>query len=283
MYELTNNELTVQILDPYTDSKYLGSRYCVGGYVWQVIDPKHGKLLSGPQYPNPEPDTFHGQGAPDMFLKTLGGELSAVGEHVGVIGVGNILRTTAEPFHVATNRNVVAPIEWKIERAASRLQMGGEHSHRNWSYSLSRDVSLTNRAVRITTALLNQGPAMLPLCAFAHPFFPPTRANRQCKLSLPVMPFENPGLVLDSEGWISRKPDHDWVNGAYQILDYEATGDGMTITQKHDAVGQVVTVLDFLPNRVAIWGNDRTSSFEPFIERDMAPATTVEWSVEYRF
>jgi len=38
-----------------------------------------------------------------------------------------------------------------------------------------------------------------------------------------------------------------------------------------------------MPTRLAIWGNDRTFSFEPFIERAIAPGTTADWSWEYRF
>ena len=94
MYTLESAELTVSILDPVVDQIRLGSRYCVGGYIYQVTDFDQGELLTGPQYPDPYPDTFDGQGAPDMFLTPLGAEDASVGEDVGIIGVGRVRRTS---------------------------------------------------------------------------------------------------------------------------------------------------------------------------------------------
>ncbi|NJN82715.1 MAG: hypothetical protein HC802_10870 [Caldilineaceae bacterium] len=72
MFTLANEQLSVSLLDPVADRARLGSRYCVGGYIWQVTDAAKGALLAGPLYPHPAPNTFDGQGAPDMFLTPLG-------------------------------------------------------------------------------------------------------------------------------------------------------------------------------------------------------------------
>ncbi len=66
MYTLQNNHLTVDILDPVADQARFGTRYCTGGYIFQITDAQHGPLLTGPTYP----DSFNwldGQGIPDAF------------------------------------------------------------------------------------------------------------------------------------------------------------------------------------------------------------------------
>jgi hypothetical protein len=42
-------------------------------------------------------------------------------------------------------------------------------------------------------------------------------------------------------------------------------------------------VTDFLPSFLPIWGNDRTFSFEPYFEKELAPGEGAEWNIEYRF
>ena len=60
MIRLANAELALDLLDPDdpADAARLGARYCAGGYVWQVHDRKLGPLLSGPEFPKPDPTAF---------------------------------------------------------------------------------------------------------------------------------------------------------------------------------------------------------------------------------
>ena len=51
MLELSNGDLTVTLLDPRSDQRWLGARYCTGGYIFQVSDQAHGDLLSTPARP----------------------------------------------------------------------------------------------------------------------------------------------------------------------------------------------------------------------------------------
>ena len=44
---LAGTRLTAEILDPARELSMLGSRYCSGGYVWQVTDDEHGAAAFG--------------------------------------------------------------------------------------------------------------------------------------------------------------------------------------------------------------------------------------------
>ena len=61
MYSIANASLSVSILDPVADQQRFGTRYCTGGYIFQVDDSQHGALMSGPTYPD-RYDPFNGQG-----------------------------------------------------------------------------------------------------------------------------------------------------------------------------------------------------------------------------
>ena len=73
MLELVSDTLTVAVLDlrDPADGFANGSRYCTGGYIFQVTDATQGELLTGPAGAVHEAgnsfDVFNGQGFPDSF------------------------------------------------------------------------------------------------------------------------------------------------------------------------------------------------------------------------
>ncbi|MCX6376202.1 MAG: hypothetical protein NTU88_09275 [Armatimonadetes bacterium] len=91
MIALQNDSLTVWILDPVADREWLGTRYCTGGFIFQVEDhdgsPARGNLLSGPTYPHSY-NLFDGQGAPDAFHPHLVIDQDPDGTPVRVLGIG---------------------------------------------------------------------------------------------------------------------------------------------------------------------------------------------------
>ena len=284
MYQLSNPELSVLILDPVRDSAREGSRYCGGGYIWQITDAHLGDLLSGPEFPQ-EPSTFNGQGLPDMFQRALGSEDAPVGGEVGCIGVGRVRRTSPkEPFDVRFNPEVIEFLNWEVSSRPAEIVMTTTHTFRGWSYSLKRSLALQGRTILSRTTIANTGESVLPIRWFAHPFFPLTGDHVLCRFSLPVTFPENPGYALNAEGFITRKPQFNWERGGwYQPMEYAKEGNSFSIVEKHPKIGQVTVTTDFLPSFLPIWGNDRTFSFEPYYERELSAAEQAAWSISYQF
>lgn len=284
MFKLQNNDLTVFILDPTADAAKLGSRYCTGGYIWQVTDARHGDLCSGPRYPG-ETNTFDGQGMPDMFFTPLMYENTPLGGEVACIGVGRVRRTSPqEPFYVLYNPEVIEYLSWEISPLAENgLRFSTAHTFRGWAYNLVREVSLRGRAVYSRTAIQSTGTDPIPVRWFAHPFFPVPTDNVLCRFSNSVSMPENPGYFFNEAGFVERKPGFDWHTGCYQALEYQANGKPFSVIEKHPKVGQVTTVTDFQPGFLPIWGNARTHSFEPYFIQEIAPGGGAAWSIDYQF
>jgi hypothetical protein len=282
MYTLANGELTVAILDPVADRDRCGSRYIVGGYIFQITDASQGELLSGPEYPNPRPNLFDGQGAPDHFVTVLGE--APVGGEVAGIGVGRIRRTSdQEPFSVRHNPEVAHFLPWEVSQQNDNITMQTEDQFKDWAYHLTRTVRLHERTVQVQTAIENRGTTTLPIRWYAHPFFPLTPDRVYCKMSPVVTMPENPGYFLNEEGFICQKPDYEWEKGHFQLLDFDKSGESMTFTQRHPLVGEVTAATDFMPDWLPIWSNHRTFSFEPYYIRELAPGEAAAWSIAYHF
>lgn len=282
MYALSNPELTVLILDPVADRARLGSRYCTGGYIWQVSDARLGNLFTGPEYPN-EPNMFDGQGAPEVFQTPLGAEGAAVGQEVACIGVGRVRRTSPrEPFDVRYNPDVTEFVKWEVHCTRDTVTMRTEQSFQDWVYQLERVVKLRNRTVYSSTAIRSVGNTPLPVRWFAHPFFPIPAEDHLCRFSFPIHLTENPGYFLNADGFVARKSTHDWSRGCRQEPSFDPAGNPLRAVQKHPLLGEVTVATDFPPSFMPIWGNHRTFSFEPYFERALDRDASARWTIEYR-
>lgn len=283
MYTISNANLIISILDPIADQKRLGSRYCTGGYIWQVTDSVKGHLLSGPEYPQ-EPNTFDGQGMPDMFHQPLLPDPLPVGREACCIGVGRVRRTSPiEPFDVRFNPEVTDFVRWNITTSPDSIFMETNDEFQRWAYHLSRKITLNSRTVYSETEVSNVGKRILPIRWFAHPFFPIPHDGILCQFSAKMSMSENPGYEMNSDGYVFRKPDHDWNRGWYQVMEYDKSGSSLTVIQKHTIIDQVIVKTDFMPGFLPIWGNANTFSFEPYFIRELTEGEKASWSIEYNF
>lgn len=273
MHHLSNDQLTVTLLDPVADADRFGPRYCTGGYVFQVEDARLGPLLTGPTYPDSF-NWFDGQGLPDTFHQSplRGEERSDTLALVLGIGVCDL----------ATKR-IVAPCPWAVTIEGTTATYSTAHEFDGWEVTLDRTVALHGRSVVSTTHLRNPG-RMLRVAWFPHPFYPQPAGPDLFRTNVPFTFAHSEGYTIEPNGWVGRRvlstPDHP---GYYQALEIPDGAGPATFVQRHDLLGTVSATTSYSPTMLPIWGNARTFSFEPFLDRTLAQGQELRWSMSYDF
>jgi hypothetical protein len=271
MYSLKNDALEVSILDPIADQARFGTRYCTGGYIFQIVDARLGALLSGPTYPDSF-NWFDGQGIPDAFNLSPLYEPAMPGPNALIIGIGMC--------DLQANK-VTEFCRWKVESKASQIRMWAQQAFQSFAFDLERTVVLSQRTVRSLTRLKNTGKWPIPIRWFPHPFFPQPATGELCRLNIPVSFPANPNYVLAENGFICRK-GWPWQEGHYQALDHAAQTN-LVIVQKHPILGLMAATCSYVPSFFPIWGNGITFSWEPFLERTLAAGQELTWWIDYDF
>ena len=271
MFTLKHDTLEVSILDPIADQDRFGTRYCTGGYIFQITDNTHGPLLSGPTYPN-DFTWFHGQGMPDAFNKTPLNDLTDASPAALIIGIGlcNLQENVVTAF-----------CDWQVEQTDTKITLTTTQAHQSFALELTRTVTLQNRTIRSHTHVKNTGKAPIPLNWFPHPFYPQPKTDELCKFNVPVNFSDNLGFEQLDNGFISRK-NFPQGSGFYQALNHNAHTN-LTVLQKHPTLGLVSATCSYVPSFFPIWGNANTFSWEPFLERTIAPKQDTAWWIDYEF
>lgn len=282
MHVLQSSSLSISLLDPATDQEKLGSRYCVGGYIWQVDDKVLGPLTAGPCFPGIT-NGFDGQGLPEVFEIAIGQDKAQVGDEVTVVGVGKVPRTSeVKPFHVRDNRAVSQFATWEKDLSASDAFFRTEQEHGDLAWRMTRRITLQDRTLFSATTIENLSAAKLPIRWFAHPFFP-WADDKVFRFSTEARLSENAHWLLDNEGWVRRKPGANWRDGSSFLPLIMPFGFPITIEQAHPIVGAVRIECDFPLAHCPIWGNERTVSCEPYFHTVVEPAATAAWLIAYHF
>jgi hypothetical protein len=271
MYVLRNDSLEVQILDPIADQERLGTRYCTGGYIFQIRDAAHGDLLTGPTFPDSF-NTFDGQGIPDAFKL---GPIQRPGASDGtalIIGVG-ICDLEAD--------QVREFCRWDVVADTTGIRFSTSQTFEQTVLELERHVSLNGRTVRSATWLRNRGKRPLPFRWFPHPFYPHPETDELCRFNLPVSFPENDGYEMAESGFV-RRCGWPWTSGHYQALD-QAGSAPLSILQKHPKLGLVSGTCSYIPTYIPIWGNPNTFSWEPFLDGWVGAGQERAWHIDYDF
>jgi len=276
---LKNEQLDVSVLDPAADADRLGTRYCTGGFIFQVRDldgdPSRGDLLSGPTFPDSY-NLFDGQGAPDAFWPTLVLGQDPDGAPMRILGIGiGVIDAKAD--------SVIERCAWEIQKGNGTLRFRTTQAAGPWRFDLERIISLRGRTVKSATVLSNSGDRHLAFQWFPHPFFPLFSTGECCKLSVPITVPENPGFELLENGFLRMKR-FPWKGSEnhLQLLGHPGAAP-VSFLQKHPLTSLVAASCDYVPTRLPVWGNGRTFSFEPYYERVLFPKEEAAWSITYDF
>ena len=271
MHTLKNDQLTVEVLDPVADQGRFGTRYCTGGYIFQIADVVHGPLLSGPTYPDSF-NWFDGQGIPDAFNRQPLRDPRTAEPQALIIGIGLC--------DLAANA-VLEFCRWEVAAADDTIRFRTTQQLGGFGLELERTVALDGRTVRSTTELRNTGAEPIPLSWFPHPFYPQPADDALCRLSTAVELRPNPGYALAASGFISRAAMPD-QRGFFLALDHSAQAP-LTVLQRHPVLGLVGATTSYVPGFFPIWGNRQTFSWEPYFERTVAPGQSAGWWIAYDF
>ena len=288
MLHLANRELTLDLLDPAdaADIARQGWRYCWGGYIWQVHDAKLGPLVSGPEFPNPKPPVFDGQGLPESFRHTrrdTNARLTWKGDTGLAIGAG-VIAPNANKNAAATESVVVTePCQWTVTPAADHIVFQTRQAAAGFSYELSRKIELRDRTITSFTQLTNVSDAPLTLEWFAHPFWALT--DGRARLALPAgttLP-ENPGFALAADGALTfKRPFVTRPDNQFALLALPRDRE-LTVALDHPKLARVTFASSFVPTECPVWANRNTISVEPYLALHLAPGETRHWHVRHGF
>jgi len=281
MLFLENPLLRVAVLDPTdpADIARQGSRYCHGGYVWQVFAAARVPLLAGPEFPQPDPSAFNGQGLPESFRhrRRDGTPLTWSGDTGLGIGIGDLIASTNDAVAIRST------CPWSVDRSPDALTFQTRQTGAGFACELTRTLQLVDYTLGSFSQLTNTGNRVLDLQWFAHPFWPLTRGRTQVRLPRGTSLPENPGFEVAADGTLRfRRPFVSPDDSQFALLTLPPH-QPLVLSLDHPELARVSFETSFVPDECPVWANAHTISVEPYLNLRLAPGETRRWHVQHRF
>lgn len=278
MLHLENGALRLDLLDPAADHARQGWRYCWGGYIWQVHDRSAGPLLAGPEWPDPHPSAFNGQGLPESFRHRArdGAPFTWSGDTGLAIGAGTLAAGEKDAV------TLTAPGTWTVHRFPDHLIFQTRQAGAGLACELTRKVELLDRRVNSYCQLTNSGDRPLALQWFPHPFFALSHGQARVEFPAEARLPENPGFALAAGVLTFKRRFVDRNDGQFALLELPA-GRPLRVGIDHPRLTGIEFTTSYVPGECPVWGNSNTFSVEPYLDLRLAPGETRHWSVHYRF
>ncbi|MDP3071070.1 MAG: hypothetical protein Q8N18_12320 [Opitutaceae bacterium] len=288
MLRLTQRELALDLLDPTdpADAARQGWRYCWGGYVWQVTDAKLGPLLSGPEFPKPDPTAFNGQGLPESFRHRRRADNTPytwAGDTGLAIGAGTLAPNPAAGGQGPDSTRLVEPGKWTVMPAADHFIFQTRQTAAGFSYELTRKIELRDRTLISSTQLTNVSDTPLALEWFPHPFWTLTQHRARVRLPAGTTVAENPGFAVAADGTLTfKRPFLTPTDNQFSLLTLPP-GRPLALELDHPRLARVTFETSYIPSECPVWANANTISVEPYLALRLAPGETRHWHVQHGF
>lgn len=280
MLRLANRELALDLLDPTdaADAARQGTRFCWGGYIWQVRDATGQPLLAGPEWPQPNPDPFNGQGLPESFRhRTRAGQpLTWQGNRGIALGIGALAADASGAVALTE------PCPWTVTRSADHVVFQTRHAAAGFSYELTRTIELRDRTITSSTQLTNTADTPLALEWFAHPFWPLTDHRAQIELPAGTALPDNPGFALGGHRLTFKRAFTAESDSQFALLSLPP-GRELTVAVDHPTLARVTFASSFVPDECPVWANAHTLSVEPYLTLRLAPGEARRWQLRHEF
>ncbi len=267
MFSISSETLSVCLLDPKVDFKRFGTRYCTGGYIFQIYDASGRALLSGPTFPESF-NTFDGQGIPDSFSHAP--LLLRESRLFLIPGIGEC--------DLASN-SVVRFSDWEIEIKNSSAVFAARETKGGYDFTIVRTIQVDGRTIISRTMIENEGSELVPISWYPHPFFPPREDLSMFSLVRDAY-FDAPtGYFAIENGNVRR------IKGIEQKKSFQPVltpGEKFLYAKIHARNSEWLMTTDYYSHQSPIWANDRTFSIEPYYQDTAFAGHALSWSVSYK-
>jgi|GEM_PF-549784 hypothetical protein len=271
MITLENDELILSVIDPAEDLSLAGSRYCTGGYVFQIEHREFGPIFSGPEHPG-IPSGYNGQGIPETFcLQPI--KLSAHEDRFLNLGVG----ITDAQF-----RKTFTPARWFEERKSSCLLHSTVHclEEESLEIHLRRKIAFSKNLVSSKTEIRNEGRNAIPITWFPHPFFyhPANTSDAWVECAgLRSRTTREPMALVQRD---LRAKEYPFERPFVQTFSFASDKERFSAFIRSRPFNLTMRT-DYIPSVVVFYSNDQCFSLEPYFERQCQPGEVLELEVSY--